>query len=384
MSVDDPIVLGSTLWDDATRIRAGETTAVDLVTASLERIHATNAALGTFVTICDETALAAAAQADADFAAGIDRGPLQGLPLAVKDIISTRDAPTTANSRILPPGWGGGVDAPVVARLRAAGAVVVGKSTTSEFACGPPDPDTGFAVPRNPWNLAHSASGSSAGTGIAVAAGLVSGGLGTDTGGSVRGPASANGHTGLKVTFGRVPKSGVVPLGYSLDSVGPMARSARDCAVLLAVMAGFDTGDPDAAAVDVPDYLAALDGSVDGVRIGLPMPYFFDDPDIDPEVLTAVATAVATLTDAGATTVETTALREVEHAKAAYAATVFGEALAYHRLDLQTRCGSSTVVTPACSSPGVRSTPPPTSPRPNGSGPSSPARWPPCWATSTC
>src|ERR1700749_4621003 len=132
----------------------------------------------------DESALAAAAQADADFAAGIDRHPLQGIPLAVKDIIATRDAPTTANSRVLDPGWGGGVDAPVVARLRNVGGVVVGKSTTSEFAAGLPDPTKGFPIPRNPWNTDHSASGSSSGTGIAVAAGLVLGGLGTDTGGS--------------------------------------------------------------------------------------------------------------------------------------------------------------------------------------------------------
>jgi aspartyl-tRNA(Asn)/glutamyl-tRNA(Gln) amidotransferase subunit A len=337
MSIDETIALGTTLVADAARLRAGETTSVELVTESLAKIHATNDQLGAFVTVCDETALAAAAAADADFAAGIDRGPLQGLPLAIKDIISTQEAPTTANSRILPPGWGDGVDAPVVARLRAAGGVVVGKSTTSEFAIGLPDPDTGFLVPRNPWNLDHSPAGSSSGTGIAVAAGIVAGGLGTDTGGSVRSPASMNGHTGLKVTFGRVPKSGVVPLGYSLDSVGPMARSAMDCAALLSVMAGYDASDPDAADVPVPDFVAALHGSVEGMRIGMPLPYFYDDPALDPEVRDAVGAALDVLAGLGSSVAETTALDDAKLAKEANTITLVGEAMAYHAIDLQQR-----------------------------------------------
>lgn len=339
MTIEESVTLGATLTGDAARLRAGDTTSVELVTASLAKIHATNSQLGAFVSMCDDTALEAAAAADADFAAGIDRGPLQGLPLAVKDIISTREAPTTANSRILPPGWGGGVDAPVVARLRAAGGVVVGKATTSEFAIGQPDPDTGFPVPRNPWNLEHSPAGSSSGTGIAVAAGLVAGGLGTDTGGSVRGPASMNGHTGLKVTFGRVPKSGVVPLGYSLDSIGPMARSALDCAALLAVMAGYDASDPDAADVAVPDYVGALDGEIAGLRIGMPLPYFYDDPALDPEVADGVGAALDVLGGLGAVIAETTALDDAKQAKEANTITLVGEAFAYHHLDLQTRWG---------------------------------------------
>jgi aspartyl-tRNA(Asn)/glutamyl-tRNA(Gln) amidotransferase subunit A len=337
VSVDETVALGATLMGDAARLRAGDTTSVELVTASLAKINATNEQLGAFVTICDETALEAAAAADADLAAGIDHGPLHGLPLAIKDIISTREAPTTANSRILPPGWGGGVDAPVVARLRAAGGVVVGKATTSEFACGQTHPHTRFAVPRNPRNQEHTPAGSSSGTGIAVAAGLVAGGLGTDTGGSVRGPASMNGHTGLKVTFGRVPKSGVVPLGYSLDSIGPMARSALDCAALLGVMAGYDATDPDAADVPVPDFIGALEGSVDGLRIGVPLPYFYDDPALDPEVRDAVGAAIDVLADLGAGVTETTALDDARQAKDANTLTMVAEAFAYHRPDLQTR-----------------------------------------------
>ena len=317
-------------------MRAGDITAVGLTTAMIERIAADNERLGAFVTVCDETALAAAAAADADLAAGIDHGPLQGIPLAIKDIIATKDAPTTANSLILDPAWGAGVDAPVVARLRAAGAVSIGKSTTMEFACGLPDPDKPFRVPRNPWNVEHTPSGSSSGTGVAILAGMALGGLGTDTGGSVRGPAAANGHTGLKVTFGRVPKNGVTPLGYSLDSVGPMARSALDCALLLQVMAGHDPGDPDAATAPVGDYAGALTGSVAGLRVGVPTPYFFDSPHLDAEVKAAVLAAIDALRGLGASVVETEVPLAAQ-AKDANTITMVGEAYAYHRNDLVAR-----------------------------------------------
>src|ERR1700716_3550411 len=290
----------------ASALRAGQITSAELTAGLLDRIEHLNPRLGAFIAVTGDTALAAAQQADADLAKGIDKGPLQGIPLGVKDIIATRDAPTTANSHILDPAWGADWEAPVVERLRAAGAVIVGKTVTSEFACGAPDPDNGFPMPKNPWNLEHSAAGSSAGTGIAVAAGLVLGGLGTDTGGSVRGPASANGHTGLKVTFGRVPKFGCVPLGYSLDSIGPMARTAWDCAALLKVMAGYDPRDPTAAQAVVADYPAALTGQLQGLRIGIPSTYFFDTPGLDPEVKAAVLAGVEMLKGAGAVVREVT------------------------------------------------------------------------------
>jgi aspartyl-tRNA(Asn)/glutamyl-tRNA(Gln) amidotransferase subunit A len=327
-----------TISEAAAAIRSGETTAVELTTTHLARIEAENERLGAFVTVMPETALAAAQAADADLAAGIDRGPLQGIPLAVKDIIATKDAKTTANSLILAPDWGAGIDAPVVARLRAAGAVVIGKSTTSEFACGMPDAEKPFLIPHNPWNLERTPSGSSAGTGIAVAAGLALGGLGTDTGGSVRGPAAANGHTGLKVTFGRVPKNHVVPLGYSLDSIGPMARSARDCALLLAVMAGYDAGDPDAATAPIDDYAGALTGSVAGMRVGVPTPYFYDSEALEPAQRTATLEAIEELRKMGATVVEVEVPLAEEAARASMMA-MFGEAFAYHRTDLITRWG---------------------------------------------
>jgi aspartyl-tRNA(Asn)/glutamyl-tRNA(Gln) amidotransferase subunit A len=319
-----------TIKSAAAAIRDGQITSAELTATMLERIEHLNPSLGAFI------AMAAAKQADADLDRGIDKGPLQGIPLGVKDIIATRDAPTTANSHILDRSWGAHWDAPVVERLRNVGAVFVGKTVTSEFACGAPDPDNGFPMPKNPWNLEHSAAGSSAGTGIAVAAGLVLGGLGTDTGGSVRAPASANGHTGLKVSFGRVPKYGCVPLGYSLDSIGPMARTAWDCAALLGVMAGYDPRDPTAARQPVPDYSAALTGNIQGLRIGLSSTYFFDAAELDPEVKAAVLEGIQVLKQAGATVSKIT-IPHADVAKSANNLIWASEGLAYHHDDLRDR-----------------------------------------------
>jgi aspartyl-tRNA(Asn)/glutamyl-tRNA(Gln) amidotransferase subunit A len=330
----DPEIL--TIKDAGAALRDGTTSATALTQELLDRTARLNPALGAFVVITGEAALEQAAAADADLAAGDDRGPLQGIPLAIKDIIAMKGAPTTANSRVLAPGWGGDTDAPVVARLREAGSVFLGKSTTSEFAIGLPDPETGFLVPHNPWNLVHTPAGSSSGTGIAVAAGLALGGLGTDTGGSVRSPAAVNGHTGLKVTFGRVPKSGVVPLAFSLDSVGPMARSAWDCAAMLEVMAGYDASDPNAARQDVPRYTELLDGDVEGMRIALPIPYFFDHEMLHPQMRDAVLGAVGHLVDAGAVSREVD-LPYGQQAKDANSIILAAEAYAYHRDNLVRR-----------------------------------------------
>ncbi|HTF08046.1 MAG TPA: amidase [Asanoa sp.] len=326
----------STIKGAATALRDGSLTSTALTQQILDRAIALNPALGAYVDITADAALEQAAAADTALAAGDDRGPLQGIPLAIKDIIAMKGAATTANSRVLAPTWGAGTDAPVVARLRDAGAVFVGKATTSEFAIGLPDATKGFPVPHNPWNIEHTPAGSSSGTGIAVSAGLALGGLGTDTGGSVRSPAAVNGHTGLKVTFGRVPKSGVVPLGFSLDSIGPMARSAWDCAALLEVMAGFDPTDPNAAQQPVPAYTELLDGSVDGLRIALPMPYFFDHEQLDPEMHDAVLVAVKQLVGLGASSTEVE-LAHAAEAKDANHIILVAEAYAYHRNNLVNR-----------------------------------------------
>lgn len=287
-----------TITDAARALRARELTSVELTTALLERADRLDPLLGVFITRMDESALAAAAAADADFARGIDRGPLQGIPIGLKDILSTDDAPTTAQSLVMDPEWSARGDGPAVRRLRAAGAVIVGKNTTHEFACGAPDHEKPFPIPRNPWNPEHHTGGSSAGTGGGIAAGLFLGGLGTDTGGSVRGPAAYCGITGLKPTFGRIPKSGCTQNGFSLDHIGPMARSAWDTAAILGVVAGHDPSDINAARWPVTDFTAGLDGNIKGMRIGVIREGFLDGV---PETTRArFEDAVAVLSDAGA------------------------------------------------------------------------------------
>ena len=322
-----------TIKDAAAGLRSGAFTSTELTKALLAKTEALNPTLGAFITVTADSALAAAAAADAALASGKDTGPLQGIPIAVKDIIATTEAPTTANGLVLDPAWGAGYDATVIEKLKAAGAVITGKLVLNEFAIGQPDPAKPFPMPQNPWDLPRSASGSSSGTGIAVAAGLVLGGLGTDTGGSTRGPSSFNGITGLKQTFGRVSKFGCVPLGYSLDHINPMARTAYDCAAMLRIMAGYDPKDPNTVDVPVPDYVAALSGDVKGLKIGVPMSYFYDDPDMSPETRAAVLAAVDVLKGAGAEVTEVT-IPHLAEAKDANSIIMFSEAAAYHRPDL--------------------------------------------------
>jgi aspartyl-tRNA(Asn)/glutamyl-tRNA(Gln) amidotransferase subunit A len=325
-----------TILDAARALRSGETTSIELTASMLSRADECDARLGSFLSRYDETALAAAAQADADFAAGIDRGPLQGIPLGIKDIITTREGATTAQSLILDPDWGSRTDAVVVARLRAAGAVIMGKTSTMEFAIGLPDPDKPFPIPRNPWNLNAWTGGSSSGTGNGVAAGLFLGGLGTDTGGSIRIPAAYCGISGLKPTFGRVPKSGCVPLGYSLDHIGPMARSAADCAVLLQALAGHDATDPYSKVEPVPDYLNGLCGDLNGLRIGAEYSVLDSAPIADPAMRPALSAAVESFVAFGAraSTVELDCYQDLV---AVDMITMLAEAFGYHRPDLERR-----------------------------------------------
>ena len=325
-----------TIADAAEWLRSGKITSVALTEAQLARAHATQDTLAAFILIMDEAALAGARQADANFAAGVDKGPLQGIPIGVKDIIATKDAPTTANSRVMDPAWGQRDDATVVKKLRAAGAVILGKLGLHEYALGWPDPDTGFRIPKNPWDLSRTPGGSSSGTGAAVGGGVILGGLGTCTGGSVRGPASYCGISGIKQTFGRVSKEGCVPLGYSLDHIGPMARSARDCAIMLQVMAGYDPLDLCSVDTPVPDMLGLMNGSLAGVRIGVPRDYFFTVPNLDDEVKTTVEAALAAMAAAGATLVEV-AIPHADAARHAQRITMISEAYAYHELDLKSK-----------------------------------------------
>jgi aspartyl-tRNA(Asn)/glutamyl-tRNA(Gln) amidotransferase subunit A len=325
-----------TITEAAAALRRGDLTSVELTQAVFERADRLDPTLGVYLKRMDTSAMDEAHQADADLANGVDRGPLQGIPIGIKDIIATDNAPTTAQSLILDPTWGDRGDAPVVARLRAAGAVITGKTSTMEFATGLPDADKPFPVPRNPWNTDHWPGGSSSGTGAGVAAGLFLGGLGTDTGGSIRGPSAYCAISGLKPTFGRVPKSGCVPLGFSLDHIGPMARSARDCAAMLQVIAGYDRGDPTCRNVPVPDYLAALTGSVAGVKIAIERENHTRVEGVLPESVDAFERAVSMLEDGGAKTIEVVIPRYKEITFAARVQSR-SEAAAYHMLDLRTR-----------------------------------------------
>ncbi len=311
-------------------LRTGAVTSLELTMAVLERAHRYNGEVGAYVHLSEASALKAAAAADDAIARGEIAGPLQGIPLAIKDVIATADAPTTANSRVGRADRDQCTDSPIITRLRRAGAVLVGKATTHEFGIGWPDPSTGFPVAVNPWDAAYSPSGSSSGSAVAVATDLALGALGTDTGGSVRGPAAACGVTGLKVTFGRVPTTGVLPLAFSLDSVGPIARTAEDCGFVLQAIAGYDKGDRWSSNSNVPDYGSDSRGGVVGLRIGLPGPYFFDTPLLASETEIAVRAAIDLLKGAGAIAKEVV----VPYSNAAADAnhiTMFGEAFAIHR-----------------------------------------------------
>lgn len=327
-----------TIKDAADALRAGETTSVALTNEAMAIADAHDKELGVYVSVFKETALAAAEQADAELSRGEDKGPLHGIPLGVKDIIATDEGETTAQSLVLDRTWGDQGDAPVVARLRAAGAVITGKTTTMEYAIGMPDFDKPFPIPRNPWNTDHYPGGSSSGTGNGVSAGFFLGGLGTDTGGSIRYPATSCGITGLKQTFGRVPKYGCVPLGYSYDHIGPMARSAEDCALMLAVLAGHDPRDATSVDRPVDDYVSGLTGDLSGVRIGVD-PLTGKSSTAAPEVAALVAAATAALEAAGATVVPI----ELPLYDELTSATMIGlqaEAYAYHRPDLQSQWGN--------------------------------------------
>ncbi|MDX6241439.1 MAG: amidase [Kribbellaceae bacterium] len=317
-------------------LRAGEVTATGLLDEAIAVADQHDEQLGIYLARFDGPARVAAAAADEIYAAGDEAGPLLGIPLGIKDIITTVEGPTTAQSLVHDPTWGDQQDAPVVSRLRAAGGVITGKTTTMEFATGLPDPSKPFPIPRNPWNPDHWTGGSSSGTGNGVAAGAFLGGLGTDTGGSIRGPAAFCGISGIKATFGRVPKSGCVPLGYSLDNIGPMARSARDCAIMLSVLAGYDASDPCAVDEPVPDYESALTGDLSGLRIGVDPLAEYRRADQDPLLGELLDAALAALAERGATVVPVK-LPYYRELTAATGITSRSEAFAYHAPDLQSR-----------------------------------------------
>ncbi len=280
-------------------LRAGAFTSVELTEAHLARIAALEPQVHAFITVTATAALEQARAADARRAAG-DDAPLLGIPLAIKDVLSTTGVRTTCGSRILenyiPP-----FTATAVARLEAAGMVMLGKANMDEFAMGSSTENSAYVVTHNPWKLDRVPGGSSGGSAAAVASGMALGALGTDTGGSVRLPAAYCGVVGLKPSYGRVSRYGLVAYGSSLDSVGVLARDVKDAASILGVMAGHDPADATSMPAPVPDFAAALHESLQGVRVGMPQEYFVEG--MQPEVATAVHAAIEQLEALGATIV---------------------------------------------------------------------------------
>jgi aspartyl-tRNA(Asn)/glutamyl-tRNA(Gln) amidotransferase subunit A len=279
---------------------SGEITAVALAEAFLRRIETQEPRIKAFLTVTADTALMQAKTADERLQAG-ERGPLLGIPIGVKDVLATEGIETSCGSKILK-GFVPPYDATVVQRLKAAGAVLPGKLNCDEFAMGSSTENSAFAITHNPWDVARVPGGSSGGSAAAVAALEVPGSLGSDTGGSIRQPAALCGVSGLKPTYGRVSRYGLVAFGSSLDQIGPFAWTVADLAAMLQVIAGHDPHDGTTPDVPVPDYAAALTGDVRGLRIGVPHEYFVEG--MEPGVEQVTRQAIAQLRELGAEIVE--------------------------------------------------------------------------------
>lgn len=289
-----------TLVELSAGLAAGEFSSVELTQHYLARIEQHNPTLNTLISICGERALAQAQAADTQRANGLV-GALSGLPLIHKDIFCTKGVKTSCGSRMLD-NFIAPYDATVVERLDAAGMVMLGKANMDEFAMGSSNESSAYGPVKNPWDLNAVPGGSSGGSAAVVAAGLAPAATGTDTGGSIRQPAALTGITGLKPTYGRVSRWGMIAYASSLDQGGPMARTAADCALLLQAMAGFDPKDSTSAQVAVPDYSASLEADLRGLKIGLPKEYF--GAGLDSQVAAAVHAALAEYQRLGAELVE--------------------------------------------------------------------------------
>jgi aspartyl-tRNA(Asn)/glutamyl-tRNA(Gln) amidotransferase subunit A len=303
-----------TIHELGARLKKREVSSVELTEAVLARIAATDERVGSYVTLCRERALEEARRADERLKTAADVSPLLGIPIALKDIFVTKGVRTTCCSKILgdfvPP-----YDGTAVAKLKAAGAVMVGKTNMDEFAMGSSTENSAFLKTRNPWSLDRVPGGSSGGSAAAVAADQCIAALGTDTGGSIRQPAACCGIVGLKPTYGRVSRFGVIAFASSLDQVGPMTKDTTDCALMLETVAGHDRADSTSVPRDVPSYVKSLDGDIKGLKLGLPKEYFISG--MQPEVEKSLREAVTTLEKNGAEIVEVS-LPHTEYAVAVY------------------------------------------------------------------
>ena len=303
-----------TIHEAGAGLRTGDFTATELLDATLRRAAITEAHLHAYLTIDHDGAMVAAATADRSLAAGDDDRPLLGIPVALKDNMVTRGVVTTASSQILA-GWNPPYDGTAVARLREGGAVIVGKTNLDEFAMGSSTENSAYGPTRNPWNTDTVPGGSSGGSAAAVAVGSALGGFGSDTGGSVRQPASLTGTVGVKPTYGLVSRFGLIAFASSLDQIGPLARTVADAATLLEGVAGWDRLDATSYHGDLPDISGSMGAGVEGLRIGVVGELTGEG--IDPEVLAAIRVVLDRLSDAGAAISEVS-LPSTEYALSAY------------------------------------------------------------------
>jgi aspartyl-tRNA(Asn)/glutamyl-tRNA(Gln) amidotransferase subunit A len=317
-----------TLRQVAEKFRKGKTTPVEVVRLLLEQIRRTDGKLKAYVTVCEESAIKLAEAAEVQIRAGHDLGVLHGIPISIKDLYETQGIRTTCGSKLMQD-YIPKTDCTVVKHLKSKGAIVLGKTNTHEFALGGITPPT-----RNPWNLDHIPGGSSGGSAAAISAGSAIAATGSDTGGSIRIPASFCGVVGLKPTYGRVSRAGIFPESWSLDHAGPITRSVEDAAVLLTVMAGRDELDPTSSDLSVPDYVESLDDELAGTRIGIPTNYFYEQ--CDKEVHSAVRKSIDLLAALGCKIVEFEFPR-LQEIMAAYTTLDSCEASAYHERSIAER-----------------------------------------------
>ncbi len=288
-----------TIAEAADLIAARKLSPVELTKACLARIDAMDKTLNAFLMVTADRALADAKAAEARAMAGALKGRLDGIPIAHKDIYNTAGIRTTGHSKLLETNVPA-ADGAVVAKWDAAGTVLLGKLATHEFAMGGPSFDLPWPPARNPWNPDHFTAGSSSGTGAAVAAGMILGGTGSDTGGSIRGPSALCGIAGIKPTYGLCGRSGVLPLSFTMDHTGPMAWTAEDCAILLQAIAGHDPADPASANRPVPDYTANIAKGAKGLRVGVVRHFFETDHPVSPGTLGGINHALAVFEHLGA------------------------------------------------------------------------------------
>jgi aspartyl-tRNA(Asn)/glutamyl-tRNA(Gln) amidotransferase subunit A len=317
----------------APRLAAKEVSPVEVTEAALARIERLEPKLNAFITVTAESARHAARAAEAAIMAGHHLGPLQGIPVAIKDLFATRGVATTYGSPLFAD-WVPDFDSAAVERLKRAGAVILGKTNLHELAYGTTSANAHYGPVHNPWREGHHPGGSSGGSAAAVAAGMAYAAMGSDTGASIRQPAACVGLVGIKPTFGRVSKHGALPLSWSQDHAGPLTRSVRDAALMMQLLAGYDPRDPTTVERPVPDFAAGLEDGAQGRRIGVARSYFFEN--CDPEVSAAVEAALGVLERQGAL-VEEIELPDMAAVFTAGTITVAVEGAAYHAADLRAR-----------------------------------------------